>query len=60
MSSQRSCKRGGRAYGLLVPYSRARKDIRDFCPACVPFVLDGERPTEKTAQIAGMDTGGIS
>jgi len=25
---------------MMVPYSKARKDIRDYCPSCVKEIFD--------------------
>jgi len=38
--SERTCKLCGKRYLMLVPYSKARKDIRDYCPACVKEIFD--------------------
>jgi len=40
---ERKCKRCGGKYLLRVPYSRARSDIRDYCPECIKKVQEGKQ-----------------
>lgn len=37
--SERICKLCGNRYLMMVPYSKARKDIRDYCPSCVKEIF---------------------
>jgi hypothetical protein len=39
MGSTRTCKRCGKVYYLIVPYSKARRDIREYCPECHPAII---------------------
>jgi len=45
--STRMCKHCGKPYSMVMPYSRARADIRDYCHACI-MQMQSVEPKKQT------------
>ena len=45
--STRMCKRCGMPYSMVIPYSKARADIRDYCHDCI-MLMQSVEPKKQT------------